>query len=191
MKIQTFLISALVLSISACDSDYTPKSKGYNRIDLPEQSYQNLSGDYPYNFKISKVAEPAAHKSSYATDDWVDIKYDVFNAEIQITYIPIENDEMLISLLDDAYRLTSKHQIKASAIEMTHLTTEMGQAATIFELEGEVPSQIQFYVTDSTEHFLRGALYFRTATKNDSLAPVIDFIKEDVLVLINSLEWKN
>ena len=62
--------------------------------------------------------------------------------------------------------------------------------ASVTELEGEVPSQFQFHITDSTDHFLRGALYFKTATKNDSLAPAIEFLKSDIIHLLNTLEWK-
>lgn len=184
-------ISILLLLLWSCGNEYTPKQKGYNRIDLPEHSYDTLPEKYPYTFLVSSHAEVHKHKSPYATDDWIDIEYYDYNADIQITYIPIDSAEMFISLVDDAYKLTSKHQVKASAIDRVEMKTESGSAATIFELEGEVPSQLQFYVTDSTDHFLRGALYFKTATKNDSLAPVIDYIKEDALVLIKSLRWKD
>lgn len=188
---KSFLISCLAIAILSCSPEYTPKQKGYNRIDLPEHEYDWLKGDYPYTFLTSKHAEVRPHNSPYATDDWIDIQYYDFNAEIQITYIPIKNYEMFVELINDAYKLTSKHQVKASSIERIQVNTDNNQAATIYELEGEVPSQVQFYVTDSTDNFLRGALYFQTATKNDSLEPVIDFIKEDVVRLINSLEWKN
>ena len=59
------------------------------------------------------------------------------------------------------------------------------------ELSGQVPSQVQFYTTDMAQHFLRGALYFNTATQNDYLAPVIAFIKEDIIHMIQTLEWKD
>lgn len=186
-----FLTSIIILTLSACEGDYTPKQKGFNRIDLPEHSYDSLANKYPYRFLVSKNAEVHKHKSPYATDDWIDIEYYDYNADIQITYIPIKSSEMLVSLVDDAYKLTSKHQIKASAIDRLEMKLDNGSVATIFELEGEVPSQLQFYITDSTQHFLRGALYFKTATKNDSLQPVIDFIKRDAMVLIESLSWKN
>lgn len=188
---KVFQISFISLFLFACESDFTPKRKGYNRIDLPQQKYDTLENKYSYSFLVSEEAEVRQHSSPYATKDWIDIEYYDFNADVQITYIPIENKEMFQSLINDAYKLTSKHQIKATAIDRVEMVTDMGHAATIFELEGEVPSQMQFYVTDSSKNFLRGALYFKTATKNDSLAPVIDFIKKDALVLINSLEWKN
>ena len=77
-----------------------------------------------------------------------------------------------------------------NAIEESEIRTPTGDVASVFELEGEVPSQFQFYVTDSTKHFLRGALYFRTATQNDSLAPVIEYVKKDIIHLLNTLKWK-
>lgn len=188
---RVFQISIISLIILGCESDFTPKQKGYNRIDLPEHSYDTLADQYPYTFLVSKEAEVRQHSSPYATKDWIDIEYYDYNADVQITYIPIESSEMFQSLVNDAYKLTSKHQARATAIDRVEITTDNGQSATIFELEGEVPSQMQFYVTDSTKNFLRGAIYFKTATKNDSLAPIIEFIKEDALVLINTLEWKN
>lgn len=188
---KVFQISILSVFLLACEGEFTPKQKGYNRIDLPPHHYDSLKGDYPYTFLVSKEAEVRQHSSPYATKDWIDIEYYDFNADMQITYIPIENEAMYQSLINDAYKLTSKHQIKATAIDRVELKTDKGQSATIFELEGEVPSQMQFYVSDSTKHFLRGAIYFKTATKNDSLAPVIEYLKKDALILINSLEWKN
>jgi gliding motility-associated lipoprotein GldD len=185
------LISISLIVLIACGGEFTPKQKGYNRIDLPEQTYKELPDTLPYTFSISNSAEVSPHNSPYATPDWIDIRYPEFNAEIQITYIPITKESMFGSLIDDAHKLTAKHQIKASSIDRVQLNSPEGQAVTIFELEGEVPSQIQFYVTDSTDNFLRGALYFRTSTKNDSLAPVIEFIKRDVIVLVNTLEWKD
>ena len=93
-------------------------------------------------------------------------------------------------LIDDAHKLTAKHQVKAYSIEETLIKTPAGMNVIIFELSGEVPSQFQFYATDTTTHFLRGALYFHTAVKNDSLAPVIDYMKVDVMHLINTLKWR-
>jgi len=92
-------------------------------------------------------------------------------------------------LIDDAYKLTAKHQVKAYSIEETLINTPAGMQVIVIELSGEVPSQFQFYATDTTTHFLRGALYFQTATKNDSLAPVIDYMKVEVMHLLNTLKW--
>ena len=86
--------------------------------------------------------------------------------------------------------LTSKHQIKSNAIDEVIITTPSGKTAAIAELDGEVPSQFQFTITDSTTHFLRGAVYFYTRVNNDSLAPAIDYVKKDALRLVNTVQWK-
>ena len=122
----------------------------------------------------------------------MEIYYPQLKANIHVTYKDIRNDEKLLrEFLKDAYTLTSKHQIKAYAINELISKTPSGKTAVIAELEGEVPSQFQVTVTDSTENFLRAALYFNTRVANDSLAPAIEFMKKDMMHLINTLEWKN
>ena len=93
--------------------------------------------------------------------------------------------------MDDAYTLTAKHQIKAYAINEVITVTPSGKTAVIAELEGEVPSQFQFTITDSAANFLRGALYFNTQVQNDSLAPAIEYMKRDMMHIINTLEWNS
>ena len=83
-----------------------------------------------------------------------------------------------------------KFKVKPANIDESVVKTDKGYYATVFELSGEVPSQFQFYVTDSAKHFLRGALYFRTAVKNDSLSPVIEYMKDDVRKLMNTIEFE-
>ncbi len=193
MKHHFFLILwILFFFLAACTSDYVPKPKGYNRINLPEHTYTGLPDTFPYWFEYSQQATLYKDTSDRSERYWLNIYYPDYVANIQLTYKPIDHDEQkLEQLLEDAYRLTANHQIKASAIEENIIGTPSGKKALVAELSGEVPSQFQFYITDSTRHFLRGALYFRTATQNDSLAPIIDFIKVDMIHLLNTLEWKN
>lgn len=121
---------------------------------------------------------------------WIDIYYPEFVANIQITYKAIEQDSTkLQEYLNDSYKLTAKHQIKAYSIEESIIQTPNHHTAVVAELSGEVPTPFQFYSTDSAQHFIRGALYFRTASKNDSLAPVIDYVKKDIIHMLNTLTW--
>jgi gliding motility-associated lipoprotein GldD len=101
------------------------------------------------------------------------------------------NEQLLKEFVDDSYRLTSKHQIKAYAIDESIVKTPKGKTAVVEEIQGEVPSQFQFTMTDSTRNFIRGALYFNTKVQNDSLAPAIEYMKKDIMHLINTLEWRN
>jgi len=180
----------LIMLHGACTQDYSPKPKGYNRIDLPPHEYRKLNEKHPYTFEISKSAKAQPHKSASTEPHWIDIVYPDLHASVEITYKPInKKQKRLDEFLDDSHKLTSKHNIKATAIDQSISLTPKGYTAMIFELSGEVPSQFQFYVTDSASNFLRGALYFPTATKNDSLSPVIEFIKVDMMHLINTVEW--
>ena len=97
----------------------------------------------------------------------------------------------LRAILEDSYKLAARHNIKAYAIEQRKIRLKSGLEASLIDLSGEVPSQVQFVTTDSTTHFLRGALYFNTATENDSLQPVIQYIRKDILHLLNTLKWRN
>lgn len=180
------------LALSGCSGEYSPKPKGFNRIDLPEAAYQSLRQQHPYSFEYSKYAKILKDSSGIAQPHWIDIYYPRFRANVQLTYHPINNNPKVFNTLtEDARKLTGKHQIKAYSIEESEIRTPGGMRASVFELEGEVPSQFQFYITDTTTHFFRGALYFRTATANDSLAPVINYLKKDVIHLLNTLKWTN
>ena len=188
--IPTF-VSTCFLTV-ACTSDYVPKPKGFNRIDLPTSAYVSLPDTLPYDFEYSTHAQIYPDTSYRAEPYWLNIYYPEYAANIQLTYKPVEGDrERLATMLEDAYRLTANHQVKASSIDEAVVGTPSGKKALVAELTGEVPSQFQFYITDSTQHFLRGALYFRTATANDSLAPVIEYIKTDMIHLLNTLEWRD
>jgi gliding motility-associated lipoprotein GldD len=178
--------------LSSCSEEaFTPKPKGYNKIDLPAHAYQSLKEDHPYTFEYSKYAEIRPDKSKLAEPHWIDVYYPEQGCFVQLTYKDIRNNKKNFDEhVDDSHKLAIKHNVKAYAINESVDTTAKGYTVTYFELEGEVPSQFQFYVTDSTAHFLRGALYFQTATRNDSLAPVIRYMKKDILHLVNTLEFK-
>ena len=191
VKMRTAVLLMFLFLLVGCDRAYTPKPKGYNRLVLPPREYSALPDSLPYSFEISTAARILRDSSYIAERYWIDLFYPAITANIQITYKNLNQDsQFLMELVNDSYKLTSKHQIKAYAIEETVVRTPSGKTAVIAELEGEVPSQFQFFITDSTNNFIRGALYFRTATKNDSLAPAIEYMKIDAMHLINTLEWK-
>ena len=190
--LRCFFYLILPVMVMSCNENYVPKPKGFNRIELPEPSYQSLPDTFPYTFQFSKYARLLDDTSRLAERYWIHLYYPEMEANIQLTYKPVENKkERLEDFLGDAYKLTAKHQIKAYAIEEKVVKTNGGHTVVIQELSGEVPSQFQFFLTDSTQNFLRGALYFKTATKNDSLAPVIEYVKSDIMHLINTFNWRH
>ena len=194
--IQCVLIFYATVSLSACGSsssdNYIPKPKGYPRLDLPVPRYKPLDPTYPYQFEYNSVAQIRPDSFAHSERDWIFINYPAFKASVQLTYKPVKNDvNRLRAMLDDSYKLAARHNVKASAIEEKKIRLKSGLEASIIDLSGDVPSQVQFVTTDSTTHFMRGALYFNTATENDSLQPVIQYIRKDILHLLNTLTWRN
>lgn len=185
------VIFAGLLSLYSCSADYQPKPKGYNRLILPKEEYRLLPDSLPYSFEYSVHAKLLKDTSWINERHWVEIYYPELKANIHITYKRVLGREAILKeLLNDAYNLTSKQQIKANAIDEIITVTPSGKTAVIAEIAGEVPSQFQFTMTDSSKNFLRGALYFNTRVQNDSLAPAIDFMKKETMHLINTLQWK-
>jgi gliding motility-associated lipoprotein GldD len=192
MSYRRFIVVILIVLAWGCSSEFMPKPKGYNRIILPAHEYVDLPDSLPYSFQYSRHAKILRDSSWIAEQYWIDLYYPEFEASIQVSYKPVKNKiDLLKEYLSTAYKLTSKHQVKAYAIDEAVVETQMGKTAVVAKLSGEVPSQYQFFTTDSTEHFLRGALYFNTATKNDSLAPVIAYVKEDIFKMLNTLKWRD
>lgn len=196
--LQIFVVVVVCFLAQACRQkrgddavQFVPKPKGQVRIDLPAHSYQLLTEDHPYTFEFSKYAVIKPDTFKKAEPHWIFVQYPAFNANIQLTYKPVNGDlKKLQYMIQDAHTLSYKHNVKAYAIQEKIYTSPKGKKANIIELEGEVPSQVQFFMTDSSKHYLRGALYFNTAIANDSLAPVIQYIKQDILHMINTMAWK-
>jgi len=191
--IKTGVITVMMIALlaSACQHHYSPKPIGYNRLELPDTAYRPLPDTLPYTFEYSTSARLLDDTSAFNERYWIEIYYPTLKANVHLTYKDVhKNEKLLKELMNDAYTLTAKHQIKAHAIDEVIVTTPSGKTAVIAELEGEVPSQFQFTVTDSSLNFMRGALYFNTQVQNDSLAPAIEFMKKEILHMINTLEWK-
>lgn len=192
--IRTLSLVTLLL-LAACSTnkepDYVPKPKGYPRIDLPAARYVPVEAGHPYQFEVNQLARVLPDTFKRAEPHWIFVYYPTLKATVQLTYKPVNNDvDRLRGLLADAYKLTAKHNVKAYSIQQQKVKLKNGIGASLITLEGEVPSQFQFVTTDSTRHFLRGALYFDTATANDSLAPVIQYVRADMMRMLNTLTWR-
>ncbi len=181
----------LVIFAMGCgEKAFNPKPKGFNRIDLAPAKYRLMADSFPFQMEYSEQASIQKDSSWIAERFWFDLYYQNLGANIHVTYKPVNNNRKILEeYLSDSYRLTSEHRVKAYAIDESIITLNNGIRATVMELSGEVPTQFQFHVTDSTNHFLRCVLYFKTATQNDSLRPVINYVKMDMLHMLNTLNW--
>jgi gliding motility-associated lipoprotein GldD len=191
LGLTALLCSAFLLSCSSKPT-YLPKPKGYNKMVIEPHAYQQLDDSHPFTFEYSKQALIKKDSSLIAEPHWIYVYYPKLQANIHLTYKALNGKKDLYNEhLGDSYKLAYKHDIKAYAIDEVVSKSPNGYTITAFELEGEVPSQFQFVATDSSKHFLRGALYFMTATKNDSLEPAIKYMKEDMMQLIKTLKFKD
>lgn len=173
----------------SCKKEYIPKPRGYFRIDFPEKAYVPVdSVELPYRFEIPVYARLEADKERIAEPYWVNLKIPKNKAEVNISYKKVEGN--LAALTEDSRTLAYKHSIKADAInERIFVNQKKKVYGTIYIIEGNAASPLQFYLTDSTSHFLRGALYIREVPNIDSIRPVIDFLTPDIIHLIETTEW--
>lgn len=181
-----FFVSFILVS---CQEAPVPKPRAFFRIVLPEKHYIKFDSPFPYSFQYPEYAIVRLNPSSLSEPYWMNIYIPRFNANIHLSYKIIDNN--LASYLDDSHKLLTKQISKATGIrEDMIINTDAKVYGTIYNVKGSgVASPCQFFVTDSTRHFLRGALYFNVIPNNDSLAPVIDFLKEDIQYLLSTLTW--
>lgn len=177
-------------SCSNASSNYSPKPKGFQRFELPEHQYQKLENSHPFSFEYSKSAIIQKDSTRNAEPHWLIVYYPELDARIQFTYKPINGDlKKLEAHIGDAFKLASKHQVKAYSQEESVVQLKNGKKAVVIQLEGEVPSHYQFYLTDTSRHFLRAALYLKEPTVNDSLKPIVDYLKVDCRHLLETIKW--
>lgn len=189
LGITSFFI--IILILSACDNkQYQPKPRAYFRIDFPEKEYVRLDSMQHYSFDVPVYSIITPDYHSPLEKEWINIEYPSYKGTIHLSYKEIEDNLNLY--LEDSYYMMSKHISRAMGIkDSVIIMPEKNVYGLVYFLEGnDVASPLQFYLTDSTNHFLRGSLYFNVKTNNDSLAPVIDFITDDIRHIIETMEWK-
>lgn len=178
----------------SCNSNYNPKPRGYFRIDFPEHVYQVFNRpEFPYSFEIpvygNIVRDTAFFGDKPENPYWINVDFPRFHARIYISYKQVDGN--FNKLREDAYKLTYKHTAKASSIDDSLISTPLGVHGIFFNVGGNAATAKQFFVSDTSRHFLRGALYFDSTPNSDSLSIVNAFLQEDMYHLINTLQWKN
>ncbi len=187
-RIGKILLEACVTALlfTSC-INYTPKPMGYFRIDLKDKIYDTVKIDDPIVFEYpSNVARVVQHKGE---EEFFDIVYPQYNARIYCSYKNINGNFYEIS--EDSRKFVYKHVVKADAIsEQPYENPEKNMYGILYEIKGNAASQVQFLLTDSVKHFLRGALYFNNRPNKDSIAPVAEYITEDIMRIMETAEWK-
>jgi len=188
MKTSKFLflsIITFIILLNSCEQSYIPKPRGYYRIDFPKKEYKTTHLN-SFSFDLSKAADIVPNKKDSL--HWINIHYKKLKATIYLTYF--DKIDSLEQLVSDAREMAYKHAVKADdIIQMPFAFPEKKVYGSIYNIEGEAASAVNFYITDSTNNFLRGALYFNCEINVDSLKPSINYLKGDIQKLLESFYW--
>lgn len=185
-KIYLFLIIVLFISCGE-DEVNMPKPRGYFRISIPKAEYQQFESTCPFIFDVSKNSVFAKHHSN--NNCWFNIIYPKLNATIHISYSEVKNN--LKSFTESTRTLVYKHTSKAQYINEKFFNKPENKVYGImYEIGGNAASNCQFFLTDSSHHFIRGALYFSNTPNIDSLSPVLEYVKADIVKIIETTKWK-
>lgn len=190
---RSVLLIVLLFVLASCGNnhDYTPKPRGYFRIVFPKKEYQEYAGGCPFTFTYPKYAKLEADPFAPSKPCWINMQFPEFKGTLHLTYEPVTSRRILDTLMEHAWFYVSKQTVKATGIDDTIIRNPVYKIFGLYyTIQGNVASSAQFYLTDSTHHYLRGALYFNTEPRLDSIQPVLDFVKKDVNVMIRSFRWK-
>lgn len=191
MKIR--IINALLIAfcLASCTHNTTPKPIAYDRIDIPH--FENVLTEFKdYNFERSSLSYIDSLASKSAKDgEWFNIVYPDFKVRVYCSYTPIKPLE-LRSFLEDSHQLAYSHAVKANGIQQTKYQDDSRRVyGILYDIEGSVATPIQFFLTDSTSHFFRASFYYDAKVNPDSVAPVTDLVRSDILKMIETFEWKS
>ena len=187
-KFEATILLFVLLFLAACSDNPVPKPVGFFRIDIPAHGFIRFEKQgYPYSMEYADYANVVEVKNEHPY--WIDVVYPRFKAKIYISYLPV--DTALSKYINDCYTMTYKHTSKAIDIESEPVLLDSSRVyGLIYYISGnDAASPINFYLTDSTRHFVRGALYFNMEPRNDSLQPVIQGIERDIKHMINTWQW--
>lgn len=188
------LILVFMLLGNCVRNDYYPKPKAYPSVVLPKKKYVLYNAECPYSFEypVYGVIEDKKYffNERLKSDScWINIALPSLNGKIHLSYKSFNNTDSLTKMMEDAYKMTSKHTLKADYIKDS-LIDEPNLKGIIYDVGGNAASSVQFFLTDDKKNYVRGALYFAVAPNIDSMQPVVQFAKADVLHLIKTFTWK-
>jgi len=192
MRPANIIFVSLVYLLCACHSaDYTPKPRGFYRINLPEKNYIQATTGCPFVFEQPTYALLKTDLSDGANPCWKNLDFPQFNARLHMSYFAISSKAPLAQLTEDARTFAFKHTAKATSIDQVKIYRPTDRLYGItYLIHGNTASNLQFFVSDSSKHYLRGALYFHEKPNLDSIQPVLNFLQQDIERLIHTFTWK-
>ena len=177
-------IILVALTVLSCKKETLPKPSSHLRLDYPEASYAQFESNCPFTFEMNNDAVIKGNPDCGFT-----ITYPKMKATIYLTHKSVNGN--INNLLRDAQKLTYEHVIKADDIvEQPYLNPQQKVFGMFYQVNGNAATNSQFYVTDSTKHFVTGSVYFYAKPNFDSIMPAASYIKNDMQRLMETLKWK-
>lgn len=193
-KIFTLPLLCAVLFCSCRPSTPVPKPRGYYRIELPQHAYRNFdSTGFPFRFEYpvyGKISQDVNLNKEEGSPYWLNVEFQDLGATIYLSYKPVTVEEPLSKLIEQSYKLSYAHDIRADYIKSPEFKTKNGLTGVFYSVGGNAASAYQFFVTDNEKHFIRGALYFNATPNADSLKPANDFLRKDIEYLVETIQFK-
>jgi len=178
------IVLLLILMLSSCDDNIYPRPRGNVRLEYPEAKYNTYHSD-ELRMSFQKSDQALAERKS---DTWMNLYYPKMNSRIHMTYFDVDGN--IVDLIRDINKLTDEHKIKASGIIPHQYSNPDAKVyGMVYEIIGNSASNIQFYATDSVSHIVSGSLYFRVRPNADSLRPAVQYIKKDIITLLETIKW--
>lgn len=191
MRISVASLFILLVLIGCQHTSYTPKPRGFFKIDFPERAYTQATTGCPFDIEIPRYSQLVADPSENTQDCWKNLDFPQFNARLHLSYYRISASAPFDYLTEDARTFVFKHTAKATSIDQKRIQDPDRKIYGVeYAIRGNTASNYQFYISDSTTHYLRGALYFNEKPHLDSIQPVLDFLKEDIRYMISTIRWK-
>jgi gliding motility-associated lipoprotein GldD len=188
-KFKYILLLTLLCFQYGCKERAVPKPRGYFRIDLPAKVYRTYDTICPFAFEYPVYGHISFDVGKNSEPCWFNLEFPRYKAIIHFSYKPVNMN--LEAILKETYDYAYSHSVKADAItELPWQNRENNVYGILYDIKGNTASSIQFFLTDSTKNFLRGALYFSAEPNMDSLAPVIKYFREDIIHLVETFKWK-
>lgn len=180
-----FVWMFFMMLLVSCNEETLPKPKGYLSLNYPEKNYKKITVERPYSFDVATNVE-----IKNLPKQWLKVEYPELKASVDITYRPVKDN--LRELLVEAEKLVYEHAVKADQISapIEYVNDEKKVYGSLYQILGNAASQIQFHATDSSKNFIKGSLFFYTKPNYDSVLPAVDYIKKDMIKMMETLEWK-